>query len=106
MKRPNRALIDLLVADGLPEEDAAAQVERVLAAIAPALIAGKPVRLPDVGDLRPKRKRSYVPGSCDRQAREECRVSLRSGAIWKGEPYACEPPEKSKLTYFTTGGLS
>lgn len=106
VKRQNGALVDLLVAGGLSEHDAAEQVERVLGAIGPALVAGKPVRLPDVGDLRPKRKRVYVPGSCDRQARDECRVSLRSGAIWKGEPYACEPPEKSKLTYLTTGGLS
>ena len=106
MIRRNRPLIEALVADGMSEEDAAAQIERVLGAIGCVLIAGKPVHLTGVGDLRPKRKRAYVPGSCDRQARDECRVSLRSGAIWKGEPFACEPPEKSKLTYFTTGGLS
>jgi nucleoid DNA-binding protein len=106
MKRRNRELIEALIADGLTEEVAAEQVDRVLGAIAPALVAGRPVHLPGVGDLRPKRRRAHVPGSCDRQAREECRVSLRSGAIWKGEPYACEPPEKSKLSYINVGGLS
>ena len=98
MKGPNRALVEQLVASGMTEEDAAEQIERVLGAIVPALIAGKSVRLPGVGDLRPKRKRAYVPGSCDRQAREECRVSMRSAAVWKGEPYACDPPEKPKVT--------
>lgn len=106
MKRKNAALVGLLVAGGLSEEDAADQVDRVLGAIGPALVSGTPVHLPDVGDLRPTRKRVYVPGSCDRQAREECRVSLRSGAVWRGEPYACDPPEKSKLSYHNVGGLS
>ena len=106
MKNPNRALTDVLVAGGMSEEDAIDQVERVLAAIVPALVAGKSVRLPGVGDLKPKRERVYVPGSCDRQKREECRVSMRRGTVWKGDPYAAEPPEKSSLTYFTTGGLS
>lgn len=106
MIKRNRALIEALVASGMSEEDAAEQVERVLGAIVPVLVAGKPVHLTGLGDLRPKRKRAYVPGSCDRQPREECRVSLRSGAVWTGEPYACEPPEKSKLSYFNPGGLS
>ena len=106
MRNRHRAVIDVLVAAGLPEDAAKDQVERVLGAIAPALIAGKIVWLPGVGDLRPKRQRVYVPGSGDRKKREECRVSMRRGTVWKGEPYEAEPPEKSKLTYRTLGGLS
>jgi len=94
---PNRVLTDALVADGLTQEEAIDMVERVMAPIAGLLIAGKSVRLPGVGDLKPKRKRVYVPGSCDKRLREECRVALRAGAIWKGEERACEPPEKAKV---------
>jgi nucleoid DNA-binding protein len=94
---PNRVLTDALVADGLTQEEAVEQVERVMAPIARLLIAGKSVRLPGVGDLKPKRVRVRVPGSCDRKAREECRVTLRGSVIWKGEPYVVEPPEKPKV---------
>lgn len=97
MINPNRVLTDALVADGLTQEEAVEQVERVMAPIARLLIAGKSVRLPGVGDLKPKRVRVRVPGSCDRKAREECRVTLRGSVIWKGEPYAVEPPEKPKV---------
>lgn len=96
---PNKSVTDVLVAAGLSEEEAIEQAERVLGAIPQALIAGKPVRLPGVGDLRPKRGRYYVPGACQRKAREECRVKLRTGAIWKGDPYDVDPPEKSKISY-------
>jgi hypothetical protein len=94
---PNRMVTDALVAKGLTQEDAVEQAERVLGVIAPLLIAGKSVRIPGVGDLKPKRVRVRVPGSCDRKAREECRATLRGSAIWKGEPYAVEPPEKPKV---------
>lgn len=105
MKNPHRALTDVLVGTGMSEEDAVDQVERVLNAIPVALRAGKAVRLPSVGDLRPKRKRVYVPGSCQRKAREECRAQLRAGIIEQGEPYDVAPPEKSSLTYLNPRAL-
>jgi len=105
MKNPNRNMTDALVAAGIPEPEAIDQVERVLGAIAGVLITGKAVRLPGVGDLRAKRKRVYVPGSCQRKAREECRAQLRAGIIEQGEAYDVEPPEKSKMSYINPRAL-
>lgn len=97
-KNWNRALTDALVAEGLSEPDAVDQIERVLGAIAGVIVAGKTVRLPAVGTIKPNRKRKYVPGTRERQMREEVRAALKSDVLLKGDPFEVEPREKAKVS--------
>lgn len=106
MKNPNKPLIDVLVESGISEDEATWATERVLNAIPVALAAGKSVRLPGVSDLRPRRKWVYVPGSCDKQKREEVKVTMRACSVWKGEAIACDPPAKPKVTFSSPRALA
>lgn len=84
----DRYLTARVAAGGVDPEEAAAQVDRVLDAIRAQLVDGRSVRLTGLGQLHAPRKRVFVPGSRNRQAREQRKVSLRyPEIIEKGEEY-------------------
>lgn len=84
-----RGLIDRLEEAGVPREDAAAQAERVFAAMRAELTAGRTVPIDGIGRLVAPSKPVWVPGTRKTRALEQRKVALKHGVVVeKGEPYA------------------
>jgi nucleoid DNA-binding protein len=84
-----RGMIDRLEEAGLTREDAAAEAERVFAAMRAELAAGRTVPIDGIGRLVAPLKPVWVPGSRKTQARQDRKIALKHGAVVeRGEPYA------------------
>ncbi len=84
-----RGLIDRLEEAGVSREDAAAQAERVFAAMRAELTAGRTVPIDGIGRLVAPLKPVWIPGSRKKQARQDRKIALKYGAVVeRGEPYA------------------
>jgi len=94
-------LLQNIMADGTPQEEAVAMRDRVLAAILPTLLAGRVVRIPGVGTLRVKKRRRRItaPGPDYKKGIEERVVYLQHGAtIEAGEPYEVLAASPSRMS--------
>ena len=81
-------LVDQLEANGLARADAADAADRVLAAIAQMLQAGRYVFVPGVGKLVSHEAPTWVPGCRGKRAYLRRAVRLKSPAVLsRGEPY-------------------